>query len=177
MRTNYAGFALAVGMGLVALLIGLLALSAAGLTNLAPALAAADSQTPADTVQYVPITCGNVYMSSVPTDPAEAKVVALGDELFKNNCTQCHAVNEKVVGPALAGITRRRSISWLIPWVHNSTKVIAAGDEYAVKLYNDNGKQQMTSFPQLSDKDIVAIMSWVESQSAYQTVPAVAVVE
>ena len=73
-------------------------------------------------------------------------------------------MNEKVVGPALAGITKRRTISWLIPWVHNSTKVIASGDAYAVKLFNDNGKQQMTSFPQLSDKDIAAIMAWVSSQ-------------
>lgn len=43
--------------------------------------------------------------------------IQAGDALFKANCTQCHAVNEKVVGPALKDITKRRSISWLIPWV------------------------------------------------------------
>ena len=94
----------------------------------------------------------------------DAAAVAAGDALFKNNCAQCHAVNDKVVGPALAGITKRRKISWLIPWVHNSAKVIASGDEYAVKLFNDNGKQQMTAFPQLTDKDITSIIAWVTSQ-------------
>ncbi|MVN78485.1 c-type cytochrome [Hymenobacter sp. HMF4947] len=94
----------------------------------------------------------------------DAAAIAAGDALFKNNCAQCHAVNDKVVGPALAGISKRRTISWLIPWVHNSSKVIASGDEYAVKLFNDNGKQQMPAFPQLSDKEITSIIAWVTSQ-------------
>jgi mono/diheme cytochrome c family protein len=33
-----------------------------------------------------------------------------------------------------------------------------------VKLYEENGKQQMPSFPQLSEKDIKDILAWVESQ-------------
>ncbi|MGI4874949.1 MAG: cytochrome c3 family protein [Janthinobacterium lividum] len=96
----------------------------------------------------------------------DAAAIAAGDALFKNNCTQCHAVNEKVVGPALAGISKRRNMGWLVPWIHNSTKVIASGDAYAVKLFNDNGKQQMTSFPQLTDKDISNIIAWVDAQPA-----------
>ncbi|NML66259.1 c-type cytochrome [Hymenobacter sp. RP-2-7] len=95
--------------------------------------------------------------------------IAAGDALFKANCTQCHAVNEKVVGPALGGISKRRSISWIIPWIHNSAKVIASGDDYAVKLYNDNGKQQMPAFPQLSDTDIKNIVAWIGSQEGGAT--------
>ncbi len=94
----------------------------------------------------------------------DAAAIAAGDALFKNNCSQCHAVNEKVVGPALSGILKRRTIGWVIPWVHNPAKVIAGGDEYAVKLYNEYAKQQMPAFPQLSDKDITSIMAWVTSQ-------------
>ena len=94
----------------------------------------------------------------------DAAAIAAGDALFKNNCVQCHAVNEKVVGPALGGISKRRPISWIIPWIHNSAKVIASGDAYAVKLYEDNGKQQMPAFPQLSDKEITSIVAWITSQ-------------
>ena len=182
MRTNYVGFALVLGMGLVVVLVGLLALSAAGLTNLVPALAAAETEAPADTTQYVPFACGTddlppqATASYVPANAADAATIAAGDALFKNNCTQCHAVNEKVVGPALAGITKRRSIGWLVPWIHNSSKVVASGDEYAVKLYNDYGKQQMPSFPQLSKKDVEAIMTWVESQRG-TSVPASAPID
>ncbi|HEX8328485.1 MAG TPA: cytochrome c, partial [Hymenobacter sp.] len=52
----------------------------------------------------------------------DAAAIAAGDALFKNNCAQCHAVNEQVVGPALAGITKRRPVSWLLPWIKNSSK-------------------------------------------------------
>jgi mono/diheme cytochrome c family protein len=94
----------------------------------------------------------------------EAVAIASGDALFKNNCAQCHAVNDRVVGPALAGLTKRRRIGWVVSWVHNSSKVIASGDEYAVKLFDDYGKQQMPAFPQLSDKDIKDIVLWVSVQ-------------
>ena len=100
-----------------------------------------------------------------PAAPAggDAAAIAAGDALFKAQCAQCHAVNEQVVGPALAGITKRRPISWLIPWIKNSSKVVASGDEYAVALYNKYNKQQMPSFA-LSDKEITSIIAWVTSQ-------------
>ncbi|MEJ7664862.1 MAG: cytochrome c [Hymenobacter sp.] len=94
--------------------------------------------------------------------PPDVAAIVAGDALFKSNCAQCHAVNEKVVGPALARITVRRQLPWLTSWIHNLAKVVATGDEYAVKLYNDNGKQQMPSFPNLSDTEVKAILTWIE---------------
>lgn len=166
MRTNPAAFALALGMGLIVLLIGFLALNVGGLVSLAPAEMVAEQQMPADEGPYYPGKYGKEAqpVAYIPATPAEAAAITEGDDLFKNNCAQCHAVNDKVVGPALAGITKRRSISWLIPWVKNSSKVIASGDEYAVKLFNDYGKQQMPAFPQLSNKDIKNIVTWVAAQ-------------
>ena len=168
MRTNPAAFALTLGMGLIVLLIGFLALNVGGLVSLAPAEMVAEQQMPADEGPYYPGKYGKEAqpVAYIPATPAEAAAINEGDDLFKNNCAQCHAVHDKVVGPALAGITKRRSISWLIPWVKNSSKVIASGDEYAVKLFNDNGKQQMPAFPQLSDKEIANIMTWVTTQEA-----------
>lgn len=93
-------------------------------------------------------------------DPA---AIAAGDALFKSNCAQCHAVNDKVVGPALAGIDKRRPLPWIIKWVKNSSKVVASGDEYAVKIFNEYQKQQMPSFA-LSDAEITSIVAWVKSQ-------------
>ncbi|MBW3127885.1 cytochrome c3 family protein [Hymenobacter profundi] len=93
----------------------------------------------------------------------DAAAIQAGDALFKGNCAQCHAVNEKVVGPALAGITKRRPMSWIIPWIKNSSKVVASGDAYAVKLFNEYGKQQMPSFA-LSDDEIKSIIAYTVSQ-------------
>jgi mono/diheme cytochrome c family protein len=165
MRTNLPGFALTVGMGLIVLLLGFGALSAAGLISLMP------KELVEQDVAEEQFVCGvgNIVADTVAVtayvlaSPQEAAAIEAGDTLFKANCTQCHAVNEKVVGPALAGITRRRNVSWLVPWVQNSAKIIASGDEYGVKLFNDYGKQQMPSF-NLSKKEIKDIVAWLESQ-------------
>lgn len=72
-------------------------------------------------------------------------------------------MNEQVVGPALAGITKRRPMTWILPWVKNSSKVVASGDDYAVALFNKFNKQQMPSFA-LSDKEIAAIVAYINSE-------------
>ena len=102
----------------------------------------------------------------------DAAAIAAGDALFKGNCTQCHAVNEQVVGPALSGISKRRPISWIIPWIKNSTKLVASGDDYAVAINNKYNKQQMPSFA-LSDKEIISIVAYITSEEGKIAGPAV----
>jgi mono/diheme cytochrome c family protein len=183
MRTNPAAFALSVGMGLIVLLIGFLALNVGGLVSLAPAKAEVAEQ-PVEAfgcgteraaaqpvADYTPVA-GAERASLVWRTAAQggdAAAMTSGDVLFKNNCAQCHAVSERVVGPALAGLTTRRRIGWVVSWVKNSSKVVASGDEYAVKLFDDYGKQQMPSFPQLSDKDIKDIVLWASAQQGAGT--------
>jgi len=93
-----------------------------------------------------------------------------GHALFQANCASCHKVDAKLVGPALAGVESRwPSREKLHDWVHNSAKVIQSGDPYAVSLFNENNKVQMTAFPQLSDKDIDAILDYVKSEAGKVT--------
>ena len=101
----------------------------------------------------------------------DAAAIAAGDALFKGNCTQCHAINEQIVGPALGGISKRRPISWILPWIKNSTKLVASGDDYAVALYNKFNKQQMPSFA-LSDKEIISIVAYITAEEGKATAVA-----
>jgi len=87
-----------------------------------------------------------------------------GEALFKANCTSCHAVKDKVVGPALAGIQNRRSEEWLLKWVKNSQALVKAGDEYAVKIFNDNNKVMMPA-QNLKDDEIKAILAFVKTEA------------
>jgi len=94
-----------------------------------------------------------------------------GKALFTSNCASCHAINKKLTGPALAGVEDRwASREKIHDWVHNSAKVIQSGDKYAVDLFNEYNKTSMTAFPQLSAKDIDAILDYVKASPA----PAVA---
>jgi mono/diheme cytochrome c family protein len=101
--------------------------------------------------------------STAAAAPAGGGDAAKGEALFKNNCAQCHAVtDERVVGPGLKGVSSRHDFAWLSKWVRNSQAMIASGDAYAVKIYNEYSKAQMTSFPNLSDDDIKGIFAYVD---------------
>ncbi|UOQ67710.1 c-type cytochrome [Hymenobacter volaticus] len=132
-------------------------------TPLADAANATAAKAAADTVANASLASdSNAVVQAASPEELEAAVA--GETLFKGNCAQCHAVQDVVVGPALAGLHERRPVSWLIPWIKNSSKVVASGDEYAVKLYNQYQKQQMPSF-QLSDEEITAILTYIKVQS------------
>jgi mono/diheme cytochrome c family protein len=104
-----------------------------------------------------------VSAQEISKDPA---AVTAGEALFKANCKSCHKVKERLVGPALAGVEGRvPSIQWLKDWVHNSSKVIASGDEYANKIYNEYNKSQMTAFTSLSDEQIMNILAYVKAEA------------
>jgi mono/diheme cytochrome c family protein len=101
--------------------------------------------------------------STAAAAPAGGGDAAKGETIFKNNCAQCHApTDERIVGPGLKGASARHDFAWLSKWVRNSQAVIASGDPYAVKIYNEYSKAQMTSFPNLSDDDIKGIFAYVD---------------
>lgn len=179
MRTNFAGLFLVVGMGLIVMLLGFGALSLAGLVGFS-----ADETRQAESGELAQQNAWATYqqelahpqpkprpmIKGVPASGETLAAIESGDALFKSNCAQCHDIHQQVVGPALAGIDKRRPISWIVPWVQNSAKVVASGDEYAVKLFNDNGKQQMPSFP-LSKKEIEDIVAWIKVQQESAPMP------
>ena len=87
-----------------------------------------------------------------------------GKVLFSQKCASCHAVDKKLIGPALAGALER----WpekdkLYAWVHNSAAVVKSGYPRAVAVYNEYNKIQMTAFPELTEKDIDAIFAYIET--------------
>jgi len=70
------------------------------------------------------------------------------------------------VGPALENVYNRApSIEWIKAFIKNSAAVIASGDEYAVKLYNEFGKTQMTAFSGLKDDQIMAILAYIQDET------------
>jgi len=87
-----------------------------------------------------------------------------GKSLFSQNCASCHAINKKLVGPALAGVEDRwPDKTKLHSWIKNNAAFLKTGDPYANNLYNEYGKTAMNIFTQLSDKDIDAILGYIST--------------
>ncbi|MBS1565730.1 MAG: c-type cytochrome [Bacteroidetes bacterium] len=89
-----------------------------------------------------------------------------GKTLFQNNCASCHHPIKDGTGPALKGVSQRVPDKKLLhDWVHNPPGIIASGNPYFSSLFKQRGVM-MTPFASLTDKDIDAIIGYVESYKA-----------
>ena len=86
-----------------------------------------------------------------------------GKTLFNTNCAACHALDKKMTGPALRGVTGRHAKDWFYKWIANSSALIKSGDADAVKLFAENNQSVMTAFPQLSKQDVDNILAYTDS--------------
>ena len=109
--------------------------------------------------------------------PTDEESIAAGKATFQELCTVCHAVDRKVVGPALMNVYDRRELPWIIAFVKNSQRLIASGDPIAVALYNEYNKTQMNSFDYLSDDEIIDILAYIKYTTDNPATPAAAAAE
>ncbi len=130
------------------------------------------------------------YAQAIPADTSKAAAVGAapataaapsgdataGEALFKANCTSCHALNKRVLGPALAGVSNRHSEAWLLKWIKNAPAMVASGDKEALKIYNEYNQAAMTPFPQFSDDDVKNILAYIKVEGEKALAAPVAVV-
>src|SRR4051812_39070978 len=79
-----------------------------------------------------------IALNSIASPPAEE-----GKAIFITRCAACHNINKTLTGPALAGVNERRSIEWIVNFVHSSQSVIRGGDRDAVALFEKFNRIQM----------------------------------
>ena len=96
-----------------------------------------------------------------------------GKTIFTSRCASCHNVNKLVVGPALAGVHERRSLDWIVKFVHSSQSLVKSGDPDAVALFNKFNKIPMPDHPDLTEDNIKSIVEYikVEEKAAEETLP------
>jgi mono/diheme cytochrome c family protein len=87
-----------------------------------------------------------------------------GKAIFSDNCASCHSVFKNLTGPALGGVTTRGP--WtdrkkLYAWVHNPAGFMQT-DPYTQGLKSQFGGAMMTAFANLSEKEIDAVIDYVE---------------
>jgi cytochrome c2 len=91
--------------------------------------------------------------------------VAIARELFLANCSVCHEVYKDKVGPALLGVTKRRSREFIQKFIRNSQRLIKVErDPVAMELYAKYNNTEMTAFPALTDCEIESIILYLEKE-------------
>ncbi len=92
--------------------------------------------------------------------------IAAGKTLFEGKCQSCHALNNKLVGPALKDIHKRRSYEWLNKWIINNEELRKSGDKDAIEVFEKNNKSVMTNFTDLKSDQVASIIMYIEDASA-----------
>ncbi len=65
-------------------------------------------------------------VKDLPLDPViNQEMVARGAELFKTNCTACHKIDKRFIGPSPTGITKRRSPEWIMNMILDPQLMVA----------------------------------------------------
>ncbi len=104
---------------------------------------------------------------TTPTFAQDAPNADNGKKLYEaNNCGSCHALDKKMVGPALRGVHERRSEEWLIQWIRNNKKFRESGDPDANKLYQEYGGAAMNIFENLTPAQVLDIVEYIKTAPA-----------
>ncbi len=97
---------------------------------------------------------------------ANAQDAGKGYELFEANCTACHQIDGKLIGPELRNVEKRvqeeagLGKEWLHAWIKDNKALRASGDAYANKIFAEYNNTEMLAFPNLSDGDIDNILAY-----------------
>lgn len=110
-----------------------------------------------------------VEATGLPTDQAS---IDAGKSLFKSNCKSCHAMDKKLVGPALQGVNERRELPWLKSWITNAPKMIKEKDPIALELYEEY-KSVMSAFPTFTEAEVLSILAYIKSWKPEEVVATV----
>lgn len=84
-----------------------------------------------------------------------------GQALFKTNCTACHALDSKLIGPPLKGIGDLRSEDYIFNQITNPAEWVKTNPD-AKKVFEEYGKIPMTAFPQLTKDDVKNIIAYTK---------------
>jgi len=58
------------------------------------------------------------------TDDIDQALAVKGKATFENLCSACHKLDKKFIGPAMAGVTERRSSEWIMNMILNPEEMI-----------------------------------------------------
>jgi cytochrome c551/c552 len=88
-----------------------------------------------------------------------------GKAIFKQNCATCHLLTSEVAAPALKGVLERwgGDSARLKAFIRSPKEAIDQKDPNALKAYEKWKPTIMTSYPQLSDEDLDALIAYFQS--------------
>lgn len=84
-------------------------------------------------------------IKSVTIEKISPVLAATGEKVFAAKCTACHKIDKRYVGPALKGVTKKRSPEWIMNMIMNPERMIKENEaakalfaEFMTPMANQN---------------------------------------
>lgn len=84
---------------------------------------AAEAQAPTDPAVAMK-NKGIGPVKKVKIGPIKEDLAEQGEKLFEAKCTACHKFDQRYVGPALGGVTKRRRPEWIMNMILNPAEMV-----------------------------------------------------
>lgn len=159
----------------LAILIGLVGLSLAGCSQApqgsdqASAGATATPSTAPASPDPDPLhNKGIGPITQVTLSAIDPQLVEAGEKVFKAKCTACHKMEKRRVGPALGGVTERRTPEWIMNLLMNTPEMLQK-DPIAKELVAEYATQMADL--KLSENDARALLEYLRTKSDGKTGP------
>ncbi len=122
----------------------------------------AETKTEASTVDFIDDK-GVGPVTSLELGELDTALAGKGKAAYKSNgCTACHKISKRFVGPALKGVTQRRSPEWIMNMIMDPEGMVANNEaarqllaEYSAPMANQN----------VSEEDARAILEYFRTKN------------
>jgi glucose/arabinose dehydrogenase/mono/diheme cytochrome c family protein len=95
----------------------------------------------------------------------DSTTIALGQNIFEQNCSACHTFRQDGIGPQLGGITREVPVEWIRNFIKDPKAMIESGDERAVKSF-EKFRTMMPGFPSYSEDEMDALVAFLHTHDS-----------
>ena len=102
-------------------------------------------------------------VSSVTLGDIDQNMASEGEAVFKAKCTACHKISKKFVGPALKGVTQRRSGEWIMNMVMNPEEMIQKDPIAKQLLVEYNGAPMANQ--NITEKEARALLEYFRTKN------------
>lgn len=98
------------------------------------------------------------------SDDIDQALAVKGKTTYENLCSACHKMDKKFIGPALSGVTERRSHEWIMNMILNPEEMIQK-DPIAKQLLIESNMAVMAN-QNLTEDEARAILEYFRSLDA-----------
>lgn len=84
-------------------------------------------------------------ITNITLGEIDQKMADEGKAIFLAKCSACHKISKRLIGPALAGVTERRTPEWIMNMILDPEKMVAENpaakkllEEYLAPMANQN---------------------------------------